>query len=165
MVKEDETAATARALNSGAVHLLRAITAFDRASGVPAARLSALSVLVFGGPCSLGQLAATEGVTSPTMTRVVDGLVEAGLARRTAHPSNARQVLVAATPEGEELMRDAAQRRIDALVDAIAGLAPVQRAALATAAPLLDDLARRLRLPTRPPPIKESHGPGRNGRP
>ena len=142
MVKEDETAATARALNSGAVHLLRAVAALDRASGVPAARLSALSVLVFGGPRSVGQLAATEGVTSPTMTRVVDGLVEAGLARRRPYPGNARQVLVAATPEGEALMRDAARRRVDSLVEALAGLAPEQRAALAAAAPLLDDLAR-----------------------
>jgi DNA-binding MarR family transcriptional regulator len=164
VVKENETAATARALNSGAVHLLRAIAAFDRASGVPAARLSALSVLVFGGPRSLGRLAATEGVTSPTMTRVVDGLVEAGLARRTPYPGDARQVLVAATPEGEELMRDAAQRRIDALVAALAGLAPEQRAALATAAPLLEDLAGRLRHSTRPPQETSSRA-GRNQRP
>jgi DNA-binding MarR family transcriptional regulator len=145
VVKEDEMAATARALNSGAVHLLRAIAALDRASGVPAARLSALSVLVFGGPRSLGQLAAVEGVTSATMTRVVDGLVEAGLARRAPYPGSARQVLVEATPAGDALMQDAAQRRVDALVSALPGLAPEQRAALTAAAPLLDDLARRIR--------------------
>ena len=142
MVKESETAA---ALNSGTVHLLRAIATLDRASGVPAARLSALSVLVFGGPRSLGQLAAVEGVTSPTMTRVVDGLVEAGLARRSPYPGNGRQVLVEATPEGEALMRDAAQRRVDALVSALAELVPEQRAVLAAAAPLLPELARRVR--------------------
>ena len=150
MVKNDQTAATARALNSGAVHLLRAIATVDRASGVPGARLSALSVLVFGGPRSLGQLAAVEGVTSPTMTRVVDGLVKAGLARRRPYPGNSRQVLVEATPPGEALMRDAAQRRVDTLVEALAGLGPEQQAALAAAAPLLDDLARRVRLPAHP---------------
>ncbi len=120
------------------------MAALDRASGVPAARLSALSVLVFGGPRSLGELAAAEGVTSPTMTRVVDGLVEAGLARREPHPDSARQVLVSATAEGTALMRAAAARRVDALVRALGTLPIEQRATLAAAAPLLDTVARRI---------------------
>ena len=45
---------TASELNSAAVHLLRALRATDRAAGLTPARLSALSVLVFGGPCPLG---------------------------------------------------------------------------------------------------------------
>ena len=61
----------------------------DREAGLTPARLSALSVLVFGGPCTLGRLARTEDVAGPTMTRIVDGL-ELGLARREPHPDNAR---------------------------------------------------------------------------
>ena len=45
-------------LHSAAIHLLRGLRAADRASGLTPARLSALSVLVFGGPCTLGELAA-----------------------------------------------------------------------------------------------------------
>ena len=53
----------ARDLNSAAIHLLRGMRAADRASGLTPARLSALSVLVFGGPCTLGELARTEDVS------------------------------------------------------------------------------------------------------
>ncbi len=147
---KDDPDAVARALNSGAIHLLRAVAALDRASGVPAARLSALSVLVFAGPRSLGQLAAIEQVTSPTMTRIVDGLVADGLARRSPHPDSGRQVLVEATPDGESLMRAAAQRRVEALVAALEALDDEQRAALAAAAPLLDEVARRVPRPPTP---------------
>ena len=58
----------------------------DRLAGLTPARLSALSVIVFGGPQSLGALAAAEGVAGPTMTRIVDGLVAAGLAERRPDP-------------------------------------------------------------------------------
>jgi DNA-binding MarR family transcriptional regulator len=78
------------------------------------------------------------------MTRVVDGLVEAGLARREPHPDSARQVLVSATDGGTALMRAAAARRVDALVRALGTLPLEQRATLAAAAPLLDTVARRI---------------------
>ena len=71
---------TARLLNSAAIHLLRNLRVVDKESGLTPARLSALSVLVFGGSMPLGRLARIEGVTSPTMTRIVDGLAALGLA-------------------------------------------------------------------------------------
>ena len=74
--------AAARDLNSGAIHLLRAMAKVDAEAGLTRARLSALSVLVFGGPVPLGRLARIEGVTSPTMTRLVDGLEDSGLVSR-----------------------------------------------------------------------------------
>ena len=49
-------------LNSAAIHLLRGLRATDRAAGLTPARLSALSVIVFGGPCPLGRLARAEDV-------------------------------------------------------------------------------------------------------
>src|SRR6478752_7380496 len=67
--------------------------ASDRGAGLTPARLSALSVLVFGGPCSLGRLAKAEDVAGPTMTRIVDGLVDLGLAERKPHPDGANMVL------------------------------------------------------------------------
>ena len=42
--------------------------------GLTRARLSALGRLVLGGPCTLGQLAAHEGVRPPTMTRLVQSM-------------------------------------------------------------------------------------------
>ena len=132
---------TARDLNSAAIHLLRGMRAADRASGLTPARLSALSVLVFGGPTTLGGLAATEDVSSPTMTRIVDGLVDRGLATREAHPDSARQVLVSATPAGEELMTRAAERRFALIVSALEQLEPDRREQVVAAAPVLRELA------------------------
>jgi DNA-binding MarR family transcriptional regulator len=135
----------ARELNSGAIHLLRSLAAVDRLAGLTPARLSALSVVVFGGPHSLGALAAAEGVAGPTMTRIVDGLVAAGLAERRQNPSDGRAVAIAATSAGDGLMRAAAGRRITTIAAAISALPPADRRRLAAAAGLLDQLAADVR--------------------
>ena len=137
-------AGTASDLNSAAIHLLRALRATDRAAGLTPARLSALSVLVFGGPCPLGRLARTEDVAGPTMTRIVDGLCDLGLAERRPHPDGGRLVLVAATAEGERVMRAARQARIDTIVAALRALPAADRAAIAAASPALLRLADRV---------------------
>lgn len=137
----------ASALNSGAIHLLRSLADVDRQAGLTRARLSALSVLVFGGSRTLGELAAAEGVAGPTMTRIVDGLIGEGLAERRPHPSDGRAVTIAATSRGEVLMRQAQQRRIETIVRALAGLPAEQRRVLVSAASLLDRLAHLVSTP------------------
>jgi DNA-binding MarR family transcriptional regulator len=136
---------TAAQLNSGAIHLLRGLRRVDEAAGLTPARLSALSVLVFGGPCTLGRLAEIEDVAGPTMTRIVDGLSDLGLAERSTHPLSGRAVLISATPSGTQLMQAAAQRRHRAIVAAMARLSARDRAALDRAAPALVRLADVLR--------------------
>ena len=84
-------------------------------------------MLVFGGPSTLGQLARTEDVSGPTMTRIVDGLVGLGLVSREEHPESARQVLISATAEGDELMQRAAQLRVDVIVAALRALPTADR--------------------------------------
>ncbi len=138
-----ETAASA--LNSGAIHVLRSLRAVDRLAGLTPQRLSALSVLVFGGPCSLGALARAEGVAGPTMTRIVDGLIDAGLAERQPHPTDGRAVLIAATAEGDALMRAAQRRRIEALAQAIASLPAAAQRQLVESVDLLDQVAAAAR--------------------
>jgi DNA-binding MarR family transcriptional regulator len=140
-----EQAATA--LNSGAIHLLRGMRVVDRLAGQTPARLSALSVLVFGGPRTLGALAEAEGVAGPTMTRIVDGLVRDGLAERRPHPRDGRATDIAATSRGERLTRDAARRRIEAITAGLGRLAPAERDRLVAAAALLDRLAAVIRNP------------------
>jgi DNA-binding MarR family transcriptional regulator len=135
----------ASALNSGAIHVLRSLRAVDRLAGLTPARLSALSVLVFGGPCSLGTLAGAEGVAGPTMTRIVDGLIDAGLAERQPHPTDGRAVLIAATADGDALMRRAQSRRIEALAAALASLPAVAQRQLASSVELLDQVAAAVR--------------------
>ncbi len=155
---EADLEAVARALNSGAIHLLRSLAAVDRLAGLTPARLSALSVIVFGGPQSLGALAAAEGVAGPTMTRIVDGLVVAGLAERRPDPSDGRAVAIAATAAGDALMRAAAGRRTAAIAEAISALPATDRRRLAAAAGLLDRLAADVRQRSRVLSAAEADG-------
>jgi DNA-binding MarR family transcriptional regulator len=137
---------TASALNSAAIHLLRRMRPIDRLSGLTDARLSALSVLVFGGPQTMGGLARAEGVASPTMSRIVDGLEELLLAERHAHPDNARMTSIHATELGTLTMRAAATRRIDAIAAALDKLPPDDRSLVVAAADImraLPDLVER----------------------
>jgi DNA-binding MarR family transcriptional regulator len=136
---------TARQVNSGAIHVLRAMRRVDRVAGLPSARLSALSVLVFAGPQTMGGLAAAEDVAGPTMTRIVDGLEESGLARRRVRPDAGRSVEVSATPKGKRLMHAAAGRRLDAITAAMDGLSEADRRRLRAAGPVLGRLAELLR--------------------
>jgi DNA-binding MarR family transcriptional regulator len=101
--------------HSAAIHALRHVRREDPASGVPPAQLSALSVLVFGGPRTLGELAAAEQVRPPTMTRVVQGLEAAGLVRRTSDATDGRVVRLHATAKGRRVMQRGRERRVENL--------------------------------------------------
>src|SRR5437867_8728232 len=94
-------------LHSAAIHLLRQVRKQDVATREAPARLSALSVLVFGGPVTLGQLAAAEQVKPPTMTRIVTGLERSRLAERVDDAEDARRVRIRATPKGVRLLQKA----------------------------------------------------------
>jgi DNA-binding MarR family transcriptional regulator len=107
-----DLATTADRLHSAAIHLLRRVRKEDAIMAEAPARLSALSVLVFGGPMSLGELAAAEQVKPPTMSRVVAGLEQNGLVDRFADSEDARRVRLRATAKGVKLMKQGRKRRI-----------------------------------------------------
>jgi DNA-binding MarR family transcriptional regulator len=102
-------------LHSAAIHLLRHVRKQDTKTGEGPARLSALSVLVFGGPMTLGQLAAAEQVRPPTMTRIVTGLERSGLAQRVQDAEDARRVKIHATAEGAGLLKRGRKLRVSYL--------------------------------------------------
>jgi DNA-binding MarR family transcriptional regulator len=79
------------------------------------------------------------------MTRIVDGLEQAGLVRRRVQPGPGRPVEVSATATGDRLMRKAAERRVDAIVAALQRLSAKDRRALHAGAAVLDRLAGVLR--------------------
>jgi DNA-binding MarR family transcriptional regulator len=124
-------------LHGAAIRVLRSVRAADAESGLSAARLSALSVLVFGGPRSPGALAAAEQVTRPTMTRLIDGLERDGYVRRERDPLDGRGVLVSALPRARGALDEARGRRLVLLESCLAGL---DAAALGRVAAALDDL-------------------------
>jgi DNA-binding MarR family transcriptional regulator len=110
--------------HSAAIHALRFVAREDPASGLSAARLSALSVLVFGGAKALGELAAAEQVRPPTMTNIVRGLEEDGLVRRHADARDGRVVRLTATAKGRRVLQRARERRIARLAERLADLEP-----------------------------------------
>ncbi|HRD60122.1 MarR family transcriptional regulator [uncultured Nocardioides sp.] len=141
----EELTEAGRRLNSFAIHLLRAMHRVDAQSGLTPARLSALSVLHFGGPRTLGRLARDEEVTSATMSRLVDALCDLGLAERGPHPDHGGMVVVSATEAGSVVMRAAAQRRIGVIAGALGDLPARERGAVVRATEQLGRLEQRVR--------------------
>jgi len=130
-------------LHSAAIHLLRRLRVGDRESGIGPAQLSALSVLVFGGPRSLGELADAEQVRPPTMSRIVSGLERAGLVKRES-TEDGRRVRLLATPKGTKILREGRQRRVESLAKALALLGEAERARLCELAELLPEIVRKI---------------------
>jgi DNA-binding MarR family transcriptional regulator len=138
----DKTADLADRLHSAAIHLLRRLRREDDASGLPAPQLSAMSVIVFGGPITLGALAGAEQVRPPTITKLVAVLEEQGLVEREIDPEDRRVVRVRATARGARLLYEGRRRRVASLAESLSVLPGGDRAALATAIPILEKIAR-----------------------
>jgi DNA-binding MarR family transcriptional regulator len=117
---------------------LRHVRREDSATGVPPAQLSALSVLVFGGPRTLGELAAAEQVRPPTMTRIVQALETRGLVRRELDAEDARIHRLYATAQGRRVMQHGRRRRVASLAALLARLSPDDVARVRDAAELVE---------------------------
>ena len=105
-------------------------------------QLATLGTLDRHGPITLGALAAHERVQPPSMTRIVSGLEERGLAVREPDATDRRLVVVRITAEGSALL-EADRRRRDAwLARRLRELTADEREALRRAAPVLEKLAR-----------------------
>jgi DNA-binding MarR family transcriptional regulator len=126
-------------LHSAAIHLLRRAAEEDRAAGLSRARLSALSVVVFRGPLTLGELAAAEGVRSATMTGIVNGLERDGLVRRRPHGTDRRAVSIEATVAGRRVLERARSRRIEQIAARLDDLSDEELDLLGRAAELVDE--------------------------
>lgn len=122
MRKRSEPEAIAELLHLLAIRLLRAVRKADESSGLTASRLSALSVIVFSGPVTLGKLAEAEQVRPPTMTRIVNALEEQGLVVKAEDPSDARVIRIAATTKGKRLLIRGRARRVRLLTGQIRSL-------------------------------------------
>jgi DNA-binding MarR family transcriptional regulator len=118
--------------------LLRRLDREDRSSGVSTPRLSALSVLVFGGPRTIGGLAALEGVTPPTMTRLVAAMAADGLVERLGDPADRRVVRVQASDAGRAILLAGRDRRVATLASMVAQLTAKERRRLGSAAAIVE---------------------------
>lgn len=110
--------------------------------GLTRARLSALALLVLGGPRTLGALAAAERVRPPTMTRLIHAMEADGLVAREAHPSDGRSIIIRATEHGQRQLGQGRARQIAPLADSITELSQAEQAQLAEASDLLGRVLR-----------------------
>jgi DNA-binding MarR family transcriptional regulator len=137
-----ETIAAADRLHSAAIHLLRRLRKQDAASGVGPAQLSALSVLVFAGPKTLGELAAAERVKPPTMSRVVAGLKRSRLIEITRDSGDARRMQMSPTAKGTHLLQQGRQHRVEYLAQHLGSLTTTELTQLSAVAGILERLLR-----------------------
>jgi DNA-binding MarR family transcriptional regulator len=135
-------------LHSAAIHLLRRARRSDPATGLAAAQLSALSVLM-SGPKTLGQLAAAEQVRAPTMSRLVSEMERDGVARKVRDVADARIVRVHASAKGLRALGRGRAMRIEAIHQLIARAEPEDRATLARAIAIVEDLLGQRAAPWR----------------
>ena len=133
--------AIADRLHSAAIHLLRRLRRTDEATGLSPARLSALSVVVFAGPRTLGELASIEQVRPPTMTHLVRGLEQQGLVRRESDDDDKRVARISATQEGRQLLERGRQLRLRGLTERILTLDASDVTALEAAIPIIERLS------------------------
>jgi DNA-binding MarR family transcriptional regulator len=142
MQLSDVNQAIADRLHSAAIHLLRRLRKQDEAMGLSQARASALSVVVFGGPVTIGDLAHAEHVSPPTMTRLIVGMERDGLVRRESDARDGRMVWLKPTAKGTRILHKGRRRRVAVLAEQLATLPERDRQTLASASDILERLLR-----------------------
>ena len=135
--RELSAVSVADRLHSAAIHLLRHVRKQDIATGEGPARLSALSVLVFGGPKTLKELAAAEQVKAPTMSRIVSGLKRSRLVEIAQDSEDARRMRITATEKGTKLLHKGRDMRISYLASQLERLTPAELSQLGEAVEIL----------------------------
>jgi DNA-binding MarR family transcriptional regulator len=107
---------------------------------LPVGQARTLIHLAVSGRRRMGELAEDLGVKLPTATRIVDRLVERGLAERSPCEDDRRVVWVNATQEGEEIADAARRFRRGIMVGRLSRLDGHQRESLLRALELLEDV-------------------------
>ena len=132
-----------------AVLLRDAITRLNRrvrqtrpVGDLTATQLSALASLELAGAMTPRELAEIERVRPPTMTKIVSKLEERDLVQRTPHPTDGRQVILAATPQGRGVLAKFERAREEWLAQRLSELTAQEREVLRHAAEILRQVAR-----------------------
>jgi DNA-binding MarR family transcriptional regulator len=113
-------------------------------SGITPTRLAALSALArYPDGVRQGDLAELMNMSAPSMTRLVEILEEAGWVDRRRDPSDQRCLLMVLSAVGRKTVETLRDESATQLSEELAELTTDERAALATAVPVLRRLADR----------------------
>jgi len=141
-VRRPTAAALATELRDGIIRLNRRLRQVRPLGELTQSQLSALTSLELAGALTPRELAEAERVQPPTMTKIVAKLEDRGLVQRTPHPTDGRQVILAATALGREVYAEHRRARDAWLTHRLAALTPEERDALHVAAEILNRVAR-----------------------
>jgi DNA-binding MarR family transcriptional regulator len=131
----------ANRLNSSTIHFTRYLRSIRHSDELTIDRRSLLSLLVFGGPQRMSEIARRELISVPAASRMVSALEELGLVARSPDVEDGRVVIVRATERGIELMDVARAERVAVLVEALAELDADELAVLSRAADVMNGIA------------------------
>lgn len=102
--------------------LTRRLRTLRLPDGLTHERLSTLGTVITNEPISMSVLAHIEGVRVATMSRMVSGLEDLGLARRKNDRTDGRGVLVSATAKGKRAYDRAVLRTFEQVLATISDL-------------------------------------------
>lgn len=143
MTAERTTADTlAKTLRDAIIRFSRRVRQARPVGDLTFSQLSALTSLQLAGALTPRELADVERVQPPTMTKIVGKLEERGLVARTPHPTDGRQVILAATEKGRAVYAFNERARNEWLAAELEQLTPDERETLARAAEIMQRVAR-----------------------
>lgn len=142
MAKRVSAARLAVLLRDAITRLNRRVRQTRPVGDLTVTQLSALTSVELAGAMTPRELADAERVQPPTMTKIVAKLEERDLVRRTPHPTDRRQVILAATAEGRAVLARFERAREEWLALRLAELTPEERETLRQAAEVLLKVAR-----------------------
>jgi DNA-binding MarR family transcriptional regulator len=142
VARRASTAQLAVALREAIARVNRRLRQTRPVGDITVAQISALQSLDAAGALTPRELAEVERVAPPTLSRILARLEERGLVQRTPHPTDGRQVILAPSPAGRQMLGEYRRARDEWLARRLAGLAPADRDTVARAAEILTRLAR-----------------------
>lgn len=144
LISDLDTAARLRTVIGRLSRRLRTTSA-ARDAGLTPTAISLLLAVVRGGPMRLSELGESEGLNPTMLSRVVSGMVQDGLLRRSSDQGDRRAAWVQATAAGRRLAERMRRERTAAVDAALAELPEAQRRRIEQALGALEALAEELK--------------------
>jgi DNA-binding MarR family transcriptional regulator len=137
-----DTVSVADALRPVLLRVGRELRREARAVGISPEQVSLLVAIKYAPGLGIRDLAASERISPPALTKHVDRLERDGLVVRTQHPDDGRRIGLALTEEGQRVLRRVRSRRTAWLATRLRGLDPKELAAVEAA---IEPLSRLLK--------------------